>query len=367
MVGSVGSNHCENFKLSYLSYNFELMKTVGLWPLNTDSSHKKHFYNLYKVALAISLLTVSVLQVVQIIISPNIAFMASAIDLATLTSAALFRMVYFIVYNEDFKVLIGKVNGLLVEENRFPISQPFMSVWMRKSNVLSTIFIASISIVFCVFFIFLPYLAIYFPSMHSPLLNRTLEFQNKSAQQGFLNDGNRSNIRQLDAIYFETHSSARSTVKHLTTNMGLDYEDDVLKSLHSSVKMNYEERHFPLNCWFPYDVTQSPAYEVVLFLEIFPLIGSGHLYLVCDTFFFTLIYLMCGYLEVLKSTIINVNKHFEAKSNCTFKKEDYIFYKGKLFKFDCSKFKYILYETSLLEKLTFTLYNKLRCVIKSLG
>lgn len=321
MNGNVNPNCHENLKFSYLSYNIKLLKTVGLWPLSTDSTSEKHLFNLYKTILAISLLIVSVLQVIQICISPNVTSMASAIDLATLTSAALFRMCYFNVYIEDFDVLVRKVNSLLVDENRFSISQNIKSAWLENSKMLSIVYISSVWIVFCIFFVILPYLSFYFPALHSPG-NQALSVSR--------NEDNRSDRPQFESAYFKTPSGVRPIAKNLSDKKQLNYDNNVYKQSYSPLKENYETRRFPLNCWFPCDVSRSPIYEVVFCLEIFALIGSGHLYLVCDTFFFTIIYLMCGYLEVLKSTFKSIDKHsIVAKTSSTSQRGHCVPWEGK--------------------------------------
>lgn len=264
---------------SFLEYNIKLMKTVCMWPLDTESRSLKLLNSLYTVTLAISLALVSVGQMVEIFVSPDLSSMASAVDLATLTASGLFKMSYIIIYSNHFQDLVAKIDANYVETDS-PDSTFHMSKWLNNSKLFTTIYSMSSIVALLGFFVIIPMVA--------------------------------SNIPFLTSIPFE-----------ISEPNGLVVSDEMLSlpyNLSKSVTLNVSlaaktKRFFPMKCWFPFDVTWSPLYEIVFLWEIYPLIGSGYLYLVSDSFFFMIIYLSCGQLEILNRWIRSLHgKYITLKS-----------------------------------------------------
>lgn len=259
---------------SFLEYNIKLMKTICLWPLDTESYSVKLLNSVYTVTLAISLALASVGQIVEIFVSPDLSSMASAVDLATLTASALFKMSYIIIYSNHFQDLVAKIDANYVETDS-PDSTFHMSKWLNNSKLFSTIYSMSSIVALLGFFVIIPILASYIPFLTS------IPFE----------------ISQPDDLVVsgEMLSLPYNSSKSVTLN-----------SLNVTLAAK-KEKFFPMKCWFPFDVTWSPLYEIVFLWEIYPLIGSGYLYLVSDSFFFMIIYLSCGQLEILKRSIRNLH------------------------------------------------------------
>lgn len=259
---------------SFLEYNIKLMKTICLWPLDTESYSVKLLNSVYTVTLAISLALASVGQMVEIFVSPDLSSMASAVDLATLTASALFKMSYIIIYSNHFQDLVAKIDANYVETDS-PDSTFHMFKWLNNSKLFTTIYSMSSIVALLGFFVIVPILASYIPFLTS------IPFE----------------ISQPDdrAVSGEMVSLPYNLSKSVTLN-----------SLNVTLAAK-KEKFFPMKCWFPFDVTWSPLYEIVFLWEIYPLIGSGYLYLVSDSFFFMIIYLSCGQLEILKRSIRNLH------------------------------------------------------------
>lgn len=259
---------------SFLEYNIKLMKTICLWPLDTESYSVKLLNSVYTVTLAISLALVSIGQMVEIFVSPDLSSMASAVDLATLTASALFKMSYIIMYSSHFQDLVAKIDANFVETDA-PENTFHMSKWLNNSKLFTTVYSMSSIVALLGFFVIIPILASYIPFLTS------IPFE----------------ISQPDDLH------VAGEMLSLPYNLS---QSVTLNSLNVSLAAK-TERFFPMKCWFPFDVTWSPLYEIVFLWEIYPLIGSGYLYLVSDSFFFMIIYLSCGQLEILKRSIKNLH------------------------------------------------------------
>lgn len=259
---------------SFLEYNIKLMKTICLWPLDTESYSVKLLNSVYTVTLAISLALASVGQIVEIFVSPDLSSMASAVDLATLTASALFKMSYIIIYSNHFQDLVAKIDDNYVETDS-PDSTFRMSKWLNNSKLFTTIYSMSSIVALLGFFVIVPILASYIPFLTS------IPFE-ISQPDDLVVSG--------EMLSLQYNLSKSVTLNSLNVNLAAK-----------------KERFFPMKCWFPFDVTWSPLYEIVFLWEIYPLIGSGYLYLVSDSFFFMIIYLSCGQLEILKRSIRNLH------------------------------------------------------------
>ncbi|XP_054275779.1 odorant receptor 43a-like [Macrosteles quadrilineatus] len=226
--------------LGLLDYNIRLMRTIGLWPLDRPSKPLLVVNYVYTTLLVSSLAVVSVCQIVEIFFSPNIAAMASAIDLATLTASALFKMIYIQYYHHHFQRLVDKVDATFVERDSFDGSFCIFN-WVKYSKIVIIAYVTlggpTLFVVGAIF----PYI-----------------------------------IPQ----HFQRYQTDVEDYKYLAHP--------------------YRKRMFPFNCWFPFDVTWSPLYEIVYVFETLSLVASGQIYLVSDSLFFMIIYLVCGQLELMK-------------------------------------------------------------------
>ncbi|XP_054275803.1 uncharacterized protein LOC128994966 [Macrosteles quadrilineatus] len=119
--------------LGLLDYNIRLMRTIGLWPLDRPSRPLLVVNYVYTTLLVVSLVVVSVCQIIEIFVSPNITSMASAVDLATLTASALFKMVYLIYYRQHFQELVDKINSTFVKTDFF-CGQFDINDWIKNSK-----------------------------------------------------------------------------------------------------------------------------------------------------------------------------------------------------------------------------------------
>lgn len=255
----------------FLDYNIKLMRTICLWPLNTESYSVKLLNSVYTVTLAISLALVSVGQIVEIFVSPDLSSMASAVDLATLTASGLFKMSYIIIYSDHFQDLVHKIDANYVETDS-PDSAFHMSKWLKNSKLFTTVYSMSSIVALLGFFVIMPILTSYIPFL-------TIVPFEISQPNDLFDPGD---------MYPRPYNVSESIALNVTLATKTD-------------------RFFPMKCWFPFDVTWSPLYEIVFLWEIYPLIGSGYLYLVSDSFFFMIIYLSCGQLEILKKSLRNLH------------------------------------------------------------
>lgn len=263
-------------KPSFLEYNIKLMKTICMWPLDSKSYTVNLLNSVYAVTMAISLALVSVGQIVEIFVSPDLSSMASAVDLATLTASGLFKFVYIIIYNHHFQDLVAKIDANYVE-SASPNSPFRTSKWVKNSKLYSTVYSFSASITLLGFFVTIPILAKHIPFLSSRPLENT--------QPSSL----------IDSEEMFSHNFSEYTTSLSAINVTQDLKI---------------ERFFPMKCWFPFDVSWSPLYEIVFLWEIYPLMGSGHLYLVSDSFFFMIIYLSCGQMEILKDMIRSLREKY---------------------------------------------------------
>lgn len=286
---------------SFLSYNLKLMRTIGLWPLDSNSYMILFMYAIYTALLAISLALVSVGQVVEIFVSPNISSMASAVDLVTLTSSALFKLVYLVVYHNDFRKLVNKIDSTYVESNADDSSFT-ISNYTKRSKPYINIYVAASAVTLCGFFVIIPYLTTYIPVLETPV------------SFGSSSQSKKIDTNILSPNVYDLERSQQNSTSSSKYYLSLDNVTDQLSTSDISSMPVVKKRKFPFNCWFPFDVAWSPIYELVFLLEIFPLFGSGHLYLVSDSFFFMIIYLTCGQFEILKTSLRNISAKYEALS-----------------------------------------------------
>ncbi|KAG8264143.1 hypothetical protein J6590_017161 [Homalodisca vitripennis] len=268
----------------FLLYNLKLMRTICLWPLETKSAKVLYLNTIYTAFIIVSHALVSIGQTIEIFISPNISSMASVVDLATLTGSALFKMVYMIWYRADFQKLVDKIDSSFVESDS-PADTVRMSDWLKNYKIIINVYVA-MAMVALMPVGFTPYLS----SNYSFLDNFLII---KGMQPGVL-ENKGFNTTLLPPRYSPRELSSNMTLIGIVNQ---DFEEKLISS------KPLKSRKFPFNCWFPYDLTWSPMYEIIYLIELVPVFGCGYIYIVSDAFFFMVIYLVCGQLEILKASL----------------------------------------------------------------
>lgn len=253
---------------------------------------------------------ISFSQIVQICVVANLEERSSAIDIATMTTSGLYKMVFYIVRQKDFQKLIDKMNIAFIEESSDKSLK--MRKWLRYANSL-TIFHITSAMCILSFWVFSPII-----NKHI-LDNSRTTVQSEVDHEGILNSSGsptlfftQSNVPGRDQSYIKSlpdknHGqfilgSHGKSIKHNNATSIKMYEG-------TTVLLEEDKKrllNFLLNCWYPFDVTKSPVYEIAYFLEFITLFGSAHVYMVSDCFFFTLIYIVCGQLEILKVSLKNL-------------------------------------------------------------
>ncbi|KAL1449443.1 hypothetical protein WDU94_001947 [Cyamophila willieti] len=70
----------------------------------------------------------------------------------------------------------------------------------------------------------------------------------------------------------------------------------------------------PMNIWLPFNIANSPAYEILWVIEAYSFCSSAFIYLTIDCFYFYLIHIICGQLKLLDAsfrTLFSVEENMQ--------------------------------------------------------
>lgn len=268
---------------SFLCYNIDLLKIVCLWPLETKSNLTLTFSILYIMFLSLTFAILSVGQIIEMFVSPDISSMASVVDLMTLTTSALFKMRYMIRYHHLYRDLVIKIDSTFVRSD-FTGKTDHMSKWLKHTKFYVNIYVLLVPLVALPLFSGVPY----FSFFDSPQSNKT----NRQQKVNLFIDYSFNQIHLNESKYSEYNVSCLNDLSTYEVSAGT----------------TFKKRKFIFKCWFPIDLTWSPMYEVVFLWEMLAFLSSAQVYLIGDTFFYMIIYLVCCQLEILK---VNLNLFIE--------------------------------------------------------
>lgn len=227
---------------SYCSYQITLMKYIGGWPLETKSVLIKMLQILFRTSIMVILFIASICLTGAALFSNDLNEVASTVDIATLTISALYKLAFTTYYMKQFKQLINTMNTKFKKV-----------IFNRKGQCISVV-------------------------QESKHCN---EFSTILVLFGVL----------VTVVYSSTPFLEGGKI-------GSKYQGNETIYYHMKV--------YPLHFWLPFNTDSSPVYELVYFIETFSLIGSSCVYMIMDSFFFTMIYQICVQLKMLYLIILNL-------------------------------------------------------------
>lgn len=290
---------------SYALFQLRCMQSLGLWPLDTKNQFKLLCFYLYSLTFIILIAIASMTQIIQICFVPNLEEMSSTVDTATLNISALYKILYYIIYHNHFKSLIRTVDTYFIEhaiwDKKFKMSE-----YLKNSKRYTQVYIASAACVM-IFWFFAPIIDMNF-------------FATKNTMQG-------EGLRLNETILLNNHKFNKSIETENTGTYKIIYENKTKINIYkdyisisdktheefeynqnSGIDLTNKHRRFPLNCWFPFNIKWSPLYEIIYVLEMSSLTFASLAYIITDSFFFMIIYMVCGQLEIIKISFSSMRK-----------------------------------------------------------
>lgn len=227
---------------SYCSYQITLMKYIGGWPLETKSVLIKMLQILFHTLLMVILFIASVCLTGAALFSNDLNEVASTVDMATLTISALYKLAFTTYYMKQFNRLINTMNTKFKKV-----------IFNRKGHRMSVVQESK----YC--------------NLYSTILVLSGAF--------------------VTGLFSVTPLLQKGKI-------GNKYQ--------GNETIYYHMKLYPLHFWLPFNTDSSPMYELIYFIQSFSLIGSACVYLVMDSFFFTMIYQICVQLKMLYLIILNL-------------------------------------------------------------
>lgn len=244
---------------SFLFVHQRMLQLLGLW-IHQNASFS---YRGYSIFLMICLSIVTIQQLVQMTTHYDLESLSKTIDITTLTISTIFRQIFFFLYSTHFSNLKVKIDKDFTSD-RLPGSREYYMEKEIKRNKLFTYFYWSLPIV----------------------SNIILRLTNLSVYLNILDFIPTFNLKGNDDILnFEMNKNTTMNDKEL---------------MDSNSNFN---NHLYLNCWYPFDTETSPGSEIAYVWECMILITTGTIYFSIDAFIFTMIWLICKQLEILKISL----------------------------------------------------------------
>lgn len=298
---------------SYVFFQLRCLQLLGLWPLDTTNHCKLLCYYLYRMLVIIIIAVVSISQIIQIGFVPTIEEMSSTVDTATLNTAGLYMILYYIIYHEHFKSLIRRFDSKFVEH----------SIWDRKFKM--TDYLRNVKF-YTLFYIVSTWIALIIWTV-VPLIDKNVfptHITNTTPENGLYLNGTKNVLNKpscnniLEIVEKFNYTNVITKNKYVgNTLVGNQTQTNVSNcntiinketfisetDLDNSLELIEGNRKFPVNSWFPFDTQSSPIYETIFILEISDLTFISISYILTDSFFFFMIYLVCGQLEIIKISL----------------------------------------------------------------
>lgn len=206
-------------------------------------------------------------------ISPDLENISAAIDVASLTLAALYRQALFMFYIKDFKSLADKVDANFLP-HRLPYNIKFdINQWIKYARLFTYVYF------------FLPVLIIiaWVTSRNIDNIKISQELEKISSVPG----------------EYENLTLAEQMALNLTSAV----QDEEVLVLLPKTNLQHVKRRLPVNCWYPFDSGVSPAFEIAFVWETSMAAVCGMAYVISDALLFMMIYLICGQLQIVKISL----------------------------------------------------------------
>ncbi|KAG8265640.1 Gpror40p [Homalodisca vitripennis] len=256
---------------SHMYLYLRFMQSWGLWPYRSSSSRSLTIAHwLYSKFMMVCLFIISTQQLLQMTISPDLENISAAIDVASLTLAALYRQILFTFYLNDFKLIADKIDANF-QPHKLPYHVNFdIKKWLSRSRLYTYIYL------------FLPIVIIIAWVTSRNIDNIKINQELQKISSGSVDFGNLTIAEQMA----------------LNLSMQVVEEEVEINQARPNIK-----RRLPVNCWYPYDSGVSPAFEIAFVWETSMAAVCGMAYVISDAFLFMMMYLISGQLEILKRSL----------------------------------------------------------------